>query len=356
MKKLLGIVILSFLLITNSYAALYDLKIDLEKPQNTNSLFLLKNGYSSKCQTSGIDLSASVTMGGNTDTADLSMRIDLNHFVEQNKILSEIYFEMKDKDGGGSMKLDYSTPIKKNGSTGKSKFISDDIRGDKDFTNEIKPYTNAFKAVGDMLFTEASRNPKYGKPLGNKSIDGKQTFKKMINAFAKSAPQQSKEIKKAASHIVKNSKIPISKNHIGYSIINGEKYDLIEYNFKIDYNGNIPEYRTFTNEFQFEQIAFFHSESGLPSIVYDIVPNSDTWMNHKMVCGIYLNNSLISEISVPMLKDASQLKNIKKKSKKKLEKKSENNIIDQLEALNDLYKSGVLTKEEFEKAKKKILN
>ena len=163
-------------------------------------------------------------------------------------------------------------------------------------------------------------------------------------------------MKRAASHIVKNSKIPISKNYIGYSIINDEKYDLIEYNFKIDYNGNIPEYRTFTNEFQFEQIAFFHSESGLPSIVYDIVPNSDTWMNHKMVCGIYLNNSLISEIPVPMLKDASKLKNIKKKSKKKLEKKSENNIIDQLEALNDLYKSGVLTKEEFEKGKKKILN
>ena len=79
-------------------------------------------------------------------------------------------------------------------------------------------------------------------------------------------------------------------------------------------------------------------------------------MNHKMVCGIYLNNSLISEISVPMLKDASQLKNIKKKSKKKLEKKSENNIIDQLVALNDLYISGVLTKEVSEKGKKNILN
>ena len=31
------------------------------------------------------------------------------------------------------------------------------------------------------------------------------------------------------------------------------------------------------------------------------------------------------------------------------------NIVDQLK-LNDLYKAGVLTKEEFEKAKKKILN
>jgi hypothetical protein len=33
-----------------------------------------------------------------------------------------------------------------------------------------------------------------------------------------------------------------------------------------------------------------------------------------------------------------------------------NNIVDKLNKLNDLYKSGVLTKEEFEKAKKKILN
>ena len=31
-------------------------------------------------------------------------------------------------------------------------------------------------------------------------------------------------------------------------------------------------------------------------------------------------------------------------------------ILDQINKLNDLYKSGVLTKDEFEKAKKKILN
>ena len=32
------------------------------------------------------------------------------------------------------------------------------------------------------------------------------------------------------------------------------------------------------------------------------------------------------------------------------------NFVDQLQKLNDLYKSGVLTKEEFEKAKSKLLN
>ena len=35
---------------------------------------------------------------------------------------------------------------------------------------------------------------------------------------------------------------------------------------------------------------------------------------------------------------------------------TDNNLVDQLKSLNELYKSGVLTKEEFEKAKKKILN
>ena len=33
-----------------------------------------------------------------------------------------------------------------------------------------------------------------------------------------------------------------------------------------------------------------------------------------------------------------------------------NEMVDQLQKLNDLFKSGILTKEEFEKAKKKILN
>jgi hypothetical protein len=37
-------------------------------------------------------------------------------------------------------------------------------------------------------------------------------------------------------------------------------------------------------------------------------------------------------------------------------KVNSNDIVDQLNKLNDLYKSGALTKEEFEKAKKKLLN
>ena len=43
---------------------------------------------------------------------------------------------------------------------------------------------------------------------------------------------------------------------------------------------------------------------------------------------------------------------------KSIDKKNNqsSNIVEQLQKLNDLYKTGVLTKEEFEKAKKRILN
>ena len=44
------------------------------------------------------------------------------------------------------------------------------------------------------------------------------------------------------------------------------------------------------------------------------------------------------------------------KKKTKTVKKSDQDITEKLKELNELYKSGVLTKEEFEKAKKKLLN
>jgi hypothetical protein len=37
-------------------------------------------------------------------------------------------------------------------------------------------------------------------------------------------------------------------------------------------------------------------------------------------------------------------------------KDQSNDVVEQLQKLNDLFKSGILTKEEFDKAKKKLLN
>ena len=42
--------------------------------------------------------------------------------------------------------------------------------------------------------------------------------------------------------------------------------------------------------------------------------------------------------------------------RKEISKNSSNDIVDQINKLNELYKDGILTKDEFEKAKRKILN
>ena len=51
-----------------------------------------------------------------------------------------------------------------------------------------------------------------------------------------------------------------------------------------------------------------------------------------------------------------KIKKNKVEKKKEPKKKKSDDIVQQLKDLNELYESGVLTKEEFEKAKKKLLN
>ncbi len=327
------------LLSTSVNADLYKLKIDLNTSENSTKDLLIKNGYSSKCR-------AELNQSGT------EMIIDINFYGFKNKIDSEIIFE---GIGEGTYKVEYSTKITQFGATGKTKFIRQSLTGSKEFKKEVKPYVRMFKNLGKFFFTEGSRHPEYGKPLtmNKKFFDGKKIFKRTINFLATSIPKISSQLKKMGAEVLKNSEIELSQEFIGYSIINGERYDLLKYNFIVDYKGTNPDYRPFVNDFRYEQIQFIHSDSGLPSVVYDIVPNSDTWMNHSNVCGIYENNSLISEISIPMLMDASKLKKIKKKSKVKVENED---LTEQLKTLSELYNSGVLTKEEFEKAKKKLLN
>ena len=62
-----------------------------------------------------------------------------------------------------------------------------------------------------------------------------------------------------------------------------------------------------------------------------------------------------SQSSVTPSSDSSNSDNSSSNTKEK-PKKNNKNIVDDLKELNDLYKSGVISLEEFEKAKKKLLN
>lgn len=339
-KKILLFLFINLFWFNISFADLYDLKINLNTSETITEKIKIKNGYSSKC---------SVALEDSNEKGLLSLNTD--GYRDRVNIL--IALELKEGNDSGLISFEYSAKINQDGSLGKKKILNNQFSGSSNFKKEMKPYVNVFKNMGDLMFHSDGYYPDYGKPLTRtpKIIDGKKLFRKMINLVAKSVPKQSGQLKKMGSHVIKNSDINVIKEFIGYSEINGERFNLIRYKFKINYNGNKSEYRSFLSGFNIDQIAFFH-ESGLPTVVYDIIPSDDTWMNHSMVCNIFKDNFLISEISIPMLKDASQLK---KKTKKNLNLEKEG-IIEKIEKLNDLYKSGVLTEEEFKKAKERILN
>ena len=294
-SKSLSLIILSFLWCNISLADLYDLKIDLNTSEKTTEKILIKNGYASKCSTYLADSGESASML-------------LNFYGYTNKVDMELGIEVTGTDSG-LLSFVYSAKINQDGSIGKKKLIKTKLTETSSFKKSMKPYKNVFKNLGDILMDGQGYYPVYGKPLSAipENIDGIKLFKKMINLVAKSAPKQSSKLKKAGSDIIKNSDINVSKEFIGYSEINGERYNLIRYKFKVNYNGDNYAYRNLANQYNIDQIAFFH-DSGLPTIVYDIIPYSDTLAHHKMNCKIYKGSSLISEISVPMLKDASKLK------------------------------------------------
>ena len=88
------------------------------------------------------------------------------------------------------------------------------------------------------------------------------------------------------------------------------------------------------------QIPFNIYFSKFNDYLYLIV--SECWLN----CSKQVQR--FNRMIKPMLVKSSNDQNIIKKNN--------SDIVEDLKQLNDLYKSGALTKEEFEKAKKKIIN
>tara|TARA_Y100000590_G_scaffold181609_1_gene206986 strand:- start:649 stop:1608 length:960 start_codon:yes stop_codon:yes gene_type:complete len=83
-------------------------------------------------------------------------------------------------------------------------------------------------------------------------------------------------------------------------------------------------------------------------------------LKNDIIFGVYqeciFKCSNFNETFKKTIKPISSISSNKKLGNEKNLDLNDENLVENLEKLNDLYKSGVLTKEEFEKAKKKILN
>ena len=97
-----------------------------------------------------------------------------------------------------------------------------------------------------------------------------------------------------------------------------------------------------------------YGRKGKPS--YRIVAtDSRVKRDGKAIEELGFYNPAYSQSSVTSSSDNSNSDNSSSNTKEK-SKKNNQNVVEDLKELNDLYKSGVISLEEFEKAKKKLLN
>ena len=149
-----------------------------------------------------------------------------------------------------------------------------------------------------------------------------QTLKKEMRNYQKEWNNVIKDAFGDFAKYAKASKIIIKKNQLN------NPYAEFSINYKV---------KSFKG-----QVRFYMSiKDNKPIIlVYECINSCPQKYNslEKIISPTFSNNTI------------KKIKSIDKKNNQSL------NIVEQLQKLNDLYKTGVLTKEEFEKAKKRILN
>ena len=358
MKKLLGIIILSLLLSGNAYAK--------EKKISNGLSINIPEGY----HYFELTLKQIITRFPSLDINDFQMEgIDLEIGIDAKLIVLsnekktiKLVEDISSVSGLARLTKDYWEPflgleedlkfMKIIKSYAKKKFSQIDldnvseeesvmifltVLNDKKFLKKIDKYIRPFidKFNSDYEFDKATtivigdKKIKFMDELKKTSlIDARNLAKEVIKVMIKESPND--PMVKA----FKNYKYEIEKNSKG---------NLYLYSNHIDFAKNVPIYKDILKYFKRQDIIY--------------TTENDKLFVMSSTCYRKCDLTDFLEIIGPT--------NIYSKSKKKLKNvvstsnevdQLTDNLVEQLNQLNDLYKSGVLTKEEFKKAKKKLLN
>ena len=358
-KHFLGIIVLGLLWCNVGFADnIYDLKIPIEKAKVETKIIKPNKEYSQSCV-------------ANTEIERTKLKVIIDSYVEgvgkKQNLVEEINFNLGKH---GQLIVKSKQKIKSDGALSKVKASSDYIPGSIEYSKkEINEVKKIFKMLA-KYFSERAIN--YGEKLtlGIKREDAKKKMLKIFKDFEGSflaAGEDPKEVKEFMKILKKDSRFETIKEYLGTTELNGEKFYAVRWDGTFEYVGNIPEMKEALEETSYNSVYFIHAPSGYKSAAQITMEEIDpsTEMYEDMICTIYKNDQMLTEVSISALEDKAVTKKTEtKETKKKVVKKkkevtqtdSNNNITQQLKALNELYKSGALTKEEFEKAKKKLLN
>lgn len=164
----------------------------------------------------------------------------------------------------------------------------------------------------------------------------------IVSHFDPSLPKKDWETEDYAllSKLKKNYKIPpiiLGSRHYFYSRSTIQKWFGIEYFI-------LPEFFSYPGSKVGEKQSEYH------------INNINNHPKHKVAMNKWLEISKKRHVQLENFVNAKNNFKLNLGIAKHLDKKNQSKLTDELDKLNELYKSGILTKEEFSKAKRKLLN
>jgi hypothetical protein len=318
MKKILFIIFFSSFFISNSSAKILNLNenITLDVP-NSHNYFKFDEDEMSSAFYGGMD----DFLGA---LGDLDLDIDL-YLVGPNKIIQIVE---QVSQGKKVEDMDFMKKLIKKAER-------------KNFNSEKSQMKWAVKEIRSLLKKEKINFFTYvmvSKNNFNQLEDGE--LKEIINTH----DQMNQNELKNATKQYRKEMTSVSRDNKSIPI--NEDTTVLLNKFKIAKNTNRQLFLSLSAKVDWMnvvKIPFQIYISRSNGYVYAVV--TECWVNCQK------QTQRFNDMIEPLISNVSN--NIDSFNNSKLE---DNNIVNQLQKLNDLYKAGVLTKEEFEKAKKKILN
>ena len=296
MKKLLEIVVLSFLFCNTSFSNNDNLDISIKKAEVETEIIKPNKEYRQSCKDDII-------------IEQYFINIKYNSFIDvvgkKQTLVYELFFDL-DKDG--IIILKSQQKIKSNGMLSKVKASSEYIPGSVEYSKkDIKQIKKVFKLIGKYL---GDRAINYGEKLtlgikreyANKEMS--KIFKDFEDIFVASG-EDPKEVKEIIKILKKDTKFDFFKEYLGTTELNGEKFYAVRWNAVIEYTGHIKEMKEVLEAQSYDSIYFIHAPSGYRSAIKikTAEPDPMTEMFDNMICTIYKNDKMLTNVSISELED-----------------------------------------------------
>ena len=287
MKKFLGILVLSLLVSSFSFAEMRKLDIPIKEPKQETEIFMPNTRYTQSCE---------------QDIDQFVLKQNTKAYLNNNKmsLISEFIFDL---DEYGQFKILHESKVDSKGKLSKTKTKDGYIPGSTEISKK------ELKQVKKFLKDGIKSNVSYFKLIyGNKFVPGKQLNTKLGKEALKLMKNNLKILFEAEEvdinilkKFFKNLKLDVYIDYLGSAEIDTEKFYVVTMEMKMEYVGNDSTFKQFMQEYSesAENIVymFVHASSGYYTFNVQ-VEDSEQQEEMNMICTIYKDNQELLEVDI----------------------------------------------------------